>query len=457
MAIAARRAIRAEPGEAHASQDPVPLPACAGASLAAPVASAQTAAPATATVDPATIQALKDLGAHLQSLQRFRVTNELTGERVLTDGQKLQHMASATLDVQRPNRLRVKMSSARSQRELFYDGKQATLYTPAQKYYATVPFTGSLGDLADALQAKYGVELPLADLFVLGTPAAPLDKVESAMNAGQDFVGDDLCDHYALRQGNFDWQIWITAGQQAAAPQAGHHEPRRRGPAAVGEPHRLGPEAGPGKFGVHLQAAPGREGHRDRAAQDAVKEHRHEEVLEQAVPGRAGPGGAGRLHRGSVGRGGARRRWWAVVVAAEIAPLPVGGGGGGNRAAAAPERNVQASNANADKRTNDVRNTSANNVNVNNKNVNNNVNVNKNVNVNVEGNGGCCNNGWDNDYHPIATAAAVTATVAVIGSMVRTVPPNCAPVSYGGMVYQQCGGTWYQPQGSQYIVVNPPY
>jgi hypothetical protein len=25
------------------------------------------------------------------------------------------------------------------------------------------------------------------------------------------------------------------------------------------------------------------------------------------------------------------------------------------------------------------------------------------------------------------------------------------------MVYQQCGGTWYAPQGSQYVVVNPPY
>ena len=186
--------------------------------LAAPGASAQTAAPAsapaTAAVDPATVQALKDMGAHLQSLQRFRVTNELTGERVLADGQKLQHMASAAMDVQRPNRLRVKMSSARSQRELFYDGKQVTLFTPAQKYYATVPFDGSLGDLVDALQAKYGVELPLADLFVLGTPAAPLDKLDSAMNAGQDFVGDDLCDHYAMRQGNFDWQIWITVGNK---------------------------------------------------------------------------------------------------------------------------------------------------------------------------------------------------------------------------------------------------
>jgi len=180
--------------------------------LAAPGARSQTAAPATAAVDPATVQALKAMGAHLQSLQRFHVTNELTGERVLADGQKLQHMASAVIDVQRPNRLRVKMSSARSQRELFYDGKQVTLFTPAQQYYSSAPFEGSLGEFAAALQAKYGVELPLADLFVLGTPAAPLDKLDSAMNAGQDFVGDDLCNHYALRQGNFDWQIWITVG-----------------------------------------------------------------------------------------------------------------------------------------------------------------------------------------------------------------------------------------------------
>ena len=100
-------------------------------------------------------------------------------------------------------------------------------------------------------------------------------------------------------------------------------------------------------------------------------------------------------------------------------------------------------------RTNNVRSTSVNNVN-----------VNRNVNVNVSG-GGCCNNGWDNDYHPIATAAAVTATVAVtsaiVGSMVRTVPAGCVPVNYGGMVYQQCGTTWYQPQGTQYVVINPPY
>ena len=97
---------------------------------------AQTApagdAPVANPVDPASIQALKNMGAHLQTLKRFQVSTELSGERAVADGQKLQHSATADLDVDRPNKLRARMFSSRSQRELFYDGKAATLYTPAQ-------------------------------------------------------------------------------------------------------------------------------------------------------------------------------------------------------------------------------------------------------------------------------------------------------------------------------------
>jgi hypothetical protein len=132
-----------------------------------------------------------------------------------------------------------------------------------------------------------------------------------------------------------------------------------------------------------------------------------------------------------------------------------GGGGGGARAGGGSAKaKPQVNDSRKDARTNNVRNASVNNV-------NNNVNVNKNVNVNVDNRGGCCNNGWDNDYHPIATAAAVTATVAVtsaiVGSIVNAPPPGCVPVNYGGIIYQQCGGTWYQPQGAQFVVINPPY
>ena len=186
-------------------------------SLVATGADAQTAGaaqPGASAVDPAAIQALKDMGAYLQTLKRFEVSTELTGERVLADGQKLQHTATADMDVERPNKLRVLIRSARSQRELLYDGKAITLYTPAQKYYSTIEFADTIGGLIGRLEEKYGVQVPLSDLFLWGTPAAPLDNIDSAMNAGQDFVGDDLCDHYAFRQAKADWQIWITTGSK---------------------------------------------------------------------------------------------------------------------------------------------------------------------------------------------------------------------------------------------------
>jgi hypothetical protein len=189
--------------------------------LGVPCAIAQTAGAAPATsaasqsaVDPAAIQALQAMGAHLQSLQRFSVSTELTGERVLMDGQKLQHSARARLDVARPSRLHARMWSARSDRELYFDGKTVTLFTPAQKVYSTVEFAGTVGELVSRLEERYGVEVPLSDLFLWGTPAAPLDRIQSAMNAGQDIIAGELCDHYAFRQGEFDWQIWMTTGSK---------------------------------------------------------------------------------------------------------------------------------------------------------------------------------------------------------------------------------------------------
>jgi len=121
-----------------------------------------------------------------------------------------------------------------------------------------------------------------------------------------------------------------------------------------------------------------------------------------------------------------------------------GGGGGGARASAGGARGAQVNNSRADVRTNDVRSTSVNNVN-----------VDRNVNVNVD------RGGWDNVNHPVAAAvvvgAAIGATAAAVGSIVSTVPAGCVPVNYAYSVYQQCGSDWYELQGSQYVVVNPPY
>ncbi|WP_199272306.1 DUF6515 family protein [Paraburkholderia acidisoli] len=51
-------------------------------------------------------------------------------------------------------------------------------------------------------------------------------------------------------------------------------------------------------------------------------------------------------------------------------------------------------------------------------------------------------------------------TAAVVGSMVATLPPACSAVMIGGVTYEQCGATWYQPiyvgTAVQYVVVTAP-
>jgi hypothetical protein len=51
-------------------------------------------------------------------------------------------------------------------------------------------------------------------------------------------------------------------------------------------------------------------------------------------------------------------------------------------------------------------------------------------------------------------------TAAVVGSIVDGPPSGCVTQVVNGSAYQNCNGTWYQPQFSgssqTYIVVNPP-
>ena len=125
-----------------------------------------------------------------------------------------------------------------------------------------------------------------------------------------------------------------------------------------------------------------------------------------------------------------------------------GGGGGGNFA----------NKGNANNRANGNNRANFNNQ----SNVNNRVNVNqnRNVNVNVNGGGGYYGPSYNRGPSVAGAVAATILTAAVIGSVVNTLPPSCSTVYANGLAYQNCGGTYYQPQyqGSSvnYVVVTRP-
>jgi hypothetical protein len=61
----------------------------------------------------------------------------------------------------------------------------------------------------------------------------------------------------------------------------------------------------------------------------------------------------------------------------------------------------------------------------------------------------------------VAVGVAVGVTTAVVvGTTVAALPPSCNNVMVAGVVYEQCGPNWYQPQyvgpTVQYVVVTAP-
>ena len=59
---------------------------------------------------------------------------------------------------------------------------------------------------------RYGLEFPLADLFYWGTAKSGVGDIRAATSLGRSTVAGVPCDHYAYRQADVDWQIWIEQG-----------------------------------------------------------------------------------------------------------------------------------------------------------------------------------------------------------------------------------------------------
>jgi hypothetical protein len=162
--------------------------------------------------DPAAMTALKEMGAYLRGLQAFQVDAARTDEAVLDDGQKILTESRALVLADLPSRLMANVSSDLFDQQYLFDGKTFTLFARRANLYATVPAPPTVGELADKLEENYGMEVPLVDLFRWGAPGWKPDAITGAMDVGPSVVLGTTCEHYAFRQADIDWQIWIQMG-----------------------------------------------------------------------------------------------------------------------------------------------------------------------------------------------------------------------------------------------------
>lgn len=195
------------------------LPAVAASCLALAVsallpaahAASPAATEAAAAVDPAAIKALEKMGRTLRGLGQFEVVSDASIELVLENGQKIEIDQDIRYRARQPDHLRVDMSNENYDRQLYFDGQRLTVWAPRLNYYATVDTQArTLGQLVTNAASKYGLALPLTDLFLWGTDAAPLAAITSGFKVGDTVVAGDRVEHWAFRQDGSDWQVWIS-------------------------------------------------------------------------------------------------------------------------------------------------------------------------------------------------------------------------------------------------------
>lgn len=157
--------------------------------------------------------ALNRMGSYLRSLDGFKVQAVTSTDEVLTSGQKIQFDRSVELQAKKPAGLRVDVKTPYGNRSFYFDGKDFTLHTPANKFYATITVSGTNAEFIDAVQSETGANLPLVDLFRWEADGNAGGEIESAIVVGYGNVNGVQCEHYAFRQKEVDWQICIQKGE----------------------------------------------------------------------------------------------------------------------------------------------------------------------------------------------------------------------------------------------------
>ena len=188
--------------------------------LSVPAEKGTQAAPAPAprlspNVDPDALAALERMGAALRARNIFTMKADVTKEDVLGAERSCNSPARLRVSARRPDRFRISAVSDMQDRQIYYDGKQVTVYAPKLGVYGQFAAPATIAQTLRTARDRYDIEMPLADLFTWGTDNSAAAQLTSGFLVRPEHIDGRACNHYAFRQPNVDWQIWIAADASA--------------------------------------------------------------------------------------------------------------------------------------------------------------------------------------------------------------------------------------------------
>lgn len=165
-------------------------------------------------IDPEATRLLKRMTDYVGDLERFSVDTDNMLEDVLVTGQKIQYDFTASVKIQRPDKLRAERTGDLFRQVVVYDGDSLTIYNPQDRYFATSAAPDNLDAALHFARDTLDIVPPTGDMVYTNAYELLMASVTEGYVVGKSLVGGVQCDHLAFRTPLVDWQIWIADGKQ---------------------------------------------------------------------------------------------------------------------------------------------------------------------------------------------------------------------------------------------------
>jgi hypothetical protein len=186
------------------------LPGCAALHPAKPPIQAAANSSAAEPADARSI--LARMARFLAASPAYRVTLRDSYDVLQDSGQKIEFGDVRQITLRRPSQLHIDVTeSDGDRREIFYDGRAVTAFSPAANVYAQSRISGDIDAAIRHVQKKLQLRLPLAALLTTQFPQELAARTESLDYVERTSVDGVAAHHLAGRSQEIDYQAWIAA------------------------------------------------------------------------------------------------------------------------------------------------------------------------------------------------------------------------------------------------------
>lgn len=122
----------------------------------------------------------------------------------------VKHSDEANVFLKAPDKLLVNKKGDKGKKDIFYDGKMFTYFSPNNNQYSTISAPATIIETIDSIHNTFGIDFPAADLFYPYFVDDLLDVATNLSYLGLTTVDGKECFHIAGTTIDFTFQFWIS-------------------------------------------------------------------------------------------------------------------------------------------------------------------------------------------------------------------------------------------------------